>query len=202
MVFHLNDGPIHRFLPYFAPGTKRNLGILDKQTLQQELHERHEQFLQLLGRIPDDAFFIPVAEGKWTPAQQLDHIHKSTGAFNMALLLPKLMWKGFGVAKRPSRSYEDLIADYHTCLAEGGKSTAKFLPADVKLHQRGVLTAELRTIIENMCKRIGKLSEADLDKYRLPHPLLGKLTLREMAEFTVYHVQHHQKQVEVAIQES
>ena len=194
--------PRRGFLPYFAPRTERKFGTLNKQHLQQHLHEHHENFLRLLGSIPDEAFFRSVETGKWSPAQQLDHIHKSTGAFNMALLLPKLMWKGFGTAKRPSRPYDVLVADYQTCLAEGGKSSVKFNPADVKPHQRGVLTAELRTIVDNMCKRIGKLSEKELDRYRLPHPLLGKLTLREMSEFTIYHVQHHQRQVEAAVREN
>jgi hypothetical protein len=26
----------------------------------------------------------------------------------------------------------------------------------------------------------------------LPHPLLGKITIREMLYFTAYHVQHHE----------
>ena len=38
-----------------------------------------------------------------------------------------------------------------------------------------------------------KYSESDLDLIILPHPLLGKITLREMMYFTIYHVQHHQK---------
>ena len=37
---------------------------------------------------------------------------------------------------------------------------------------------------------------ADLDAVLLPHPLLGKLTVREMLFFTVYHVQHHRALVE------
>ena len=38
-------------------------------------------------------------------------------------------------------------------------------------------------------------SQADLDRYRLPHPLLGKLTVREMLFFTVYHNYHHVRSV-------
>jgi hypothetical protein len=34
-----------------------------------------------------------------------------------------------------------------------------------------------------------------LERIRLPHPLLGRLTTREMLFFTLYHNQHH---VEVA----
>ena len=31
----------------------------------------------------------------------------------------------------------------------------------------------------------------DLDVYILPHPLLGKVTLREMLYFTIHHNEHH-----------
>jgi hypothetical protein len=34
-------------------------------------------------------------------------------------------------------------------------------------------------------------SEAELDRYTLPHPLLGDLTMREMLCFTLYHNQRH-----------
>lgn len=37
--------------------------------------------------------------------------------------------------------------------------------------------------------------DADLDRYLLPHPLLGKLTLREMLFFTLYHNYHHVQSV-------
>ncbi len=39
-------------------------------------------------------------------------------------------------------------------------------------------------------------NEASLDKYRMPpHPLLGKLTVREMLLFTLYHDRHHLESV-------
>jgi hypothetical protein len=34
-------------------------------------------------------------------------------------------------------------------------------------------------------------NEEDLDTIRLPHPLLGKITAREMIYFTLYHAKHH-----------
>ena len=52
---------------------------------------------------------------------------------------------------------------------------------------------KLRRVIEKLSKQIDHYSEQDLDKYILPHPLLGKLTMREMMYFTIYHVQHHQR---------
>ena len=42
--------------------------------------------------------------------------------------------------------------------------------------------------------RADSFSEKQLDTFILPHPLLGKLTLREMLYFTIYHAEHHKKQ--------
>ena len=38
-----------------------------------------------------------------------------------------------------------------------------------------------------------KFSVSDLDTYLLPHPLLGKMTIREISLWTAYHTEHHYK---------
>jgi hypothetical protein len=39
---------------------------------------------------------------------------------------------------------------------------------------------------------IGKIKQEErLDQYLAPHPLLGKITLRELTFFTIYHSHHH-----------
>ena len=38
---------------------------------------------------------------------------------------------------------------------------------------------------------VERWSERAMDRYRLPHPLLGQLTVREMLFFTLYHNVHH-----------
>jgi molybdopterin synthase catalytic subunit len=57
---------------------------------------------------------------------------------------------------------------------------------------------------ENVVKKLNKVaqkcSEKDLDYYVIPHPLIGKLTLREMLFFCIYHVQHHHKITEKIIE--
>ena len=39
--------------------------------------------------------------------------------------------------------------------------------------------------------KLTDINEYDLDNYQLPHPILGKISLREMLYFTAYHVEHH-----------
>jgi hypothetical protein len=44
---------------------------------------------------------------------------------------------------------------------------------------------------QKMVDFINKWKAADMEIYLLPHPLLGKLTIREMLLFTIYHIEHH-----------
>ena len=57
--------------------------------------------------------------------------------------------------------------------------------------------------LKHMLERFGKVEEAlknnlkkwtedQLDEFILRHPLLGKVTVREMLYFSVYHMDHHQ----------
>ena len=39
-----------------------------------------------------------------------------------------------------------------------------------------------------------KWDEKELDEYYLPHPILGKLTVREILFFTIYHNLRHARQ--------
>jgi hypothetical protein len=41
-------------------------------------------------------------------------------------------------------------------------------------------------------KKIQKFSEQDLDTLLVAHPLMGKMTLREMLMWNAYHTKHHE----------
>jgi len=52
----------------------------------------------------------------------------------------------------------------------------------------------INTFVATHQKLIAKISnwkDEDLDHFLLPHPLLGKITLREMLYFTDFHILHH-----------
>ncbi len=63
----------------------------------------------------------------------------------------------------------------------------------IGLDKKEQLTNSLLKIVKDLSKKIDKYSEVELDEYLLPHPLLGKLTVREMLFFTIHHVEQHQK---------
>ncbi|MDH4057982.1 MAG: DinB family protein [Cyclobacteriaceae bacterium] len=163
--------------------------------LQKRLLEKHEGFIKEIQQLSDNDFLLSV-NGKWTAGQQLDHIVRSVGPVKLAFSFPNFaLTLIFGKANRPSRTYDGLIEKYNQKLASGGRASGRFIPNDVGVTSRNPLQKKLSTLVNSLNSRIKKKSEEQLDTYILPHPLLGKLTLREMLYFTIYHVEHHHKQM-------
>ena len=130
------------------------------------------------------------APGKSSPAQQAEHLVKSVRPVTMAFGLPRFVLPLlFGKANRPSRSYDELVLKYKSKLAAGGVAPSPFVPG-MATHVR-VTCRRLDKTVRRLSRRMERFSESQLDALILPHPLLGKLTLREMLYFTAYHAQHH-----------
>lgn len=129
---------------------------------------------------------------KWNAAQQTDHLCLSVAPLNKGLAAPAFALKAmFGKADRPSRSYDELVAFYQDGLAKGGTAPSNFRPPEFTAEQKPELLSKLRYLTDKLCGLVDGFSEEKLDEIQLPHPLLGKLTLREMLYFTIYHAEHH-----------
>lgn len=133
----------------------------------------------------------------WSPADNVDHMIKAVKPVAKALKLPKFTLQAmFGKSDNPSMTYEELCQIYREAIANGAQASGRYLPnqespvedANVKkkalLDQWSKANAELLSIVE-------KWDETELDQYLLPHPLIGKLTIREMIFFTIYHNLRH-----------
>ena len=164
---------------------------MTKQEIIHHLTENHTGFTTFIEQL-DEQQFMFAPENKWAAGQQLDHIYRSVApvllAFRLPRVVPSLL---FGKANRASGNYDSLIQKYHSKLESGGKASGRFLPKPVQLNQRADLKRALLKTVEKLGKEVEQCSEEQLDKYILPHPLLGKLTFREMLYFTIYHVEHH-----------
>lgn len=136
--------------------------------------------------------FDIMPNGKWSVGQNLDHLIRSVKPLNLAFALPTFILRLlYGKPNRPPRSYQEIVARYNAKLANGGAATGAFVPPRIKATDKDRL---LQTYIKQhhlLDKKIQRYADADLDNYLLPHPLLGKLTLREMLFFTIYHTEHH-----------
>lgn len=157
------------------------------------LNQNHSSFIDFIYSL-DDADFIKSMPNKWSAGQQLEHILLSIKPLEQALKLPGFMLRVlFGNAKRSSLPYEDIVGAYLHKLANGAKATPKYLPAMVVNSKKEALINDVQRSLHQLTSLIGRFKEEELDSLVLPHPLLGKLTLREMLYFTLYHVTHHEK---------
>ncbi len=166
-----------------------------------EIHNKHEIITALNEKV--DAFNYYIApldkeqfesslNGKWSAGQNLDHLIRSIKPLQLAYTLPKFALAIlFGKANRSSRSFDELVTKYKTKLAAGGKAGRPFVPPAIAFEKKDALIKMYDKQKQKLAAKINKQSETDLDTYILPHPLLGKITMREMLYFTIHHNVHH-----------
>ena len=176
--------------------------------MQPERSHRLSEILRALSHVEAevDAFFGSLAEDEfmlrigdaWTPAEHLAHLNTSVSAVaHGTSASPWLLRFRFGRSRAPSRSYEAMRQIYRARLAQGAGATGPYVPSrqdmpsgTVAAHRAEIL-ARWRRVNARLREALEGWSERKLDRIRLPHPLLGKLTVREMLFFTLYHNQHH-----------
>ena len=167
-----------------------------KIELLPRLEETNREVTDYFASIPASAFFEHPPE-VWSPAENVVHLIKSVSPVAKAMKLPKILLAVlFGPSRAASRRFDQIKEDYRRVLAGGMRAPRQFVPivnnapADGVRAQQEILEKWAQTG-NNLLAIVQKWREGDLDKYRLPHPALGKLTIREMLFFTLYHNLHH-----------
>jgi len=166
---------------------------MNKQEITEKLIENHQRFVDFAAGLSEPDFTFAPAD-KWTAGQQLEHILRGVSPVTTALTLPKFVpHLLFGKSNRESIDYETLVKNYQSQLAAGSKASGRFIPPAIGFEKRDELKTKLLATVAELAQKVENFSEAQLDEYVLPHPILGKLTIREMLYFTIYHVEHHHK---------
>jgi hypothetical protein len=159
--------------------------------INRNLIENHRLFSDFITSLSNEDFLLSNNQ-KWTPGQQLDHMRRSVQPLAKGIRLPKWLLKIiFLKSNRPGKSYDELINKYRQKLVDGGRASGRFLPKAVPITEKGKIIRSLHNDIFCLTKNLKKFSENEIDEIVLPHPLLGKITIREMMYFTIYHVEHH-----------
>ena len=93
--------------------------------------------------------------------------------------------------------FVELRDDYRDRLARGGRAGGRFVPPREDLSpeqttsRQNQLLARWQRVNSRLRAALERWSDASLDRIQLPHPILGKITAREMVYFTSYHGHHH-----------
>ncbi len=165
---------------------------MTKNEIINKLHNQYSEFSNYILSLDEEEYLFSYNDVKWTPGQQNKHLILSTRPLAFALLLPGwLLILLFGKAKRPSKTYNGLVKKYKSRLKLGGRATRPFIPSSVDFSQKEKLSFQLLQTIQTIIKRLKNFSDEQLEEIILPHPLIGKLTLKEMLYFTAHHAQHH-----------
>jgi len=166
----------------------------DKLSVENALQQEFTQFAKLIEQLPDD-LFTTMPNGSWSAGQHLEHLILSTKPVNLALRLPGWVLRFmFGKrSNRPARNYNEVVEKYRATLANGAAATGGYVPKPVTAAQKEKLLRTFRSQLNQLSNSLQRISDDQLDNYIVPHPLLGKMTLREVLFFTIYHTNHHLK---------
>ena len=140
-------------------------------------------------------FWTTHPEGKWTAGQHVIHLVQSNKPLLRALKLPSfvLKWR-FGDCNRDPRSYDAVVQRYKEKLSSVGQGVLS--PFSAKMPDSPASDAqkwrkELEKLTDQINSTTTKLNDKNMDQLLLPHPLMGKMTLREILMWNAYHTEHH-----------
>jgi DinB superfamily len=169
--------------------------VTNKETIFAELKNSCQRAIDWFNAIPSDQFFIRSGE-VWSASDNVDHLIKSIKPVVLALKIPKLgLQTMFGKAEHPSKTYDEICEVYVAQLTKGAQASGQYLPNQETPKQSEEKKKELLNQLDkagnSLISAVEKWQDADLDQYQLPHPILGKLTVREILFFSIYHVLRH-----------
>ncbi len=140
----------------------------------------------------DDTTFKKSINGKWSIAQNTDHLTISNFITNLSLRVPKVVLKQlYATNNRANQNYDEVVWKYQRSLTGGAKATFPFQPKLSIVPVRFLVEKFWGNSCKELLKSLDTWTEEDLDTYLIPHPIIGKITVRELLYFTIYHVQHH-----------
>ena len=152
----------------------------------------HDESVGYWATFTTPAFFAPIGDA-WSPADNVRHLTKSMRAVDKGLHVPRwILWLRSG-GGGTSRGYDEMKDIYLARLARGA-SAGRFAPSPVAQQtdaERARIMAFHADAVTTLAASIARWPERALDTARLPHPLLGPITVREMLFFTIYHNRHH-----------
>ncbi len=166
---------------------------MTKNEIVNLLEIKHQKLFDWLETQPDQNWEKAPKE-KWTTGQHVLHLVNSIKLLNKALSYPKFILKyKFGVSNRETRSYNVVANKYLEKLIKHQDKSKAFNSRLKKptLSERKKLLATLQVQKKKLQNKTNKWKDSQLDTLLIPHPLMGKMTVREIIMWTAHHTEHH-----------
>lgn len=166
---------------------------MNKEDIVNVLEEKHQKLFNWLENQPDENW-NKGPEEKWTTGQHIEHLVDSIKKVNHAMSYPKFLLKyKFGTSNREVRSYKEVANRYQEKLSTN-QDRARVFNQNVKtpsLQKKKQLLATLQIQNKKLQHKTNQWKNKNLDKLILPHPLMGKMPIREIVMWTAHHTEHH-----------
>ena len=173
-----------------------------RKALNEEVNKSFDDVIQWLDGQNDSHLNASLYEDKWTAAQHLFHLVKSSKATSNGFNLPKEKIKElFGQLDRDQYNADQLNAVYKQALAGGLKSPSQFVSDPNRMFTKAELKKRLQDEKENFKVSLLKWNDDELSSYVMPHPAIGNLTLYEFCLFNSMHNFHHLETLKTKYQE-
>ena len=172
---------------------------MHKDAILNQLESAHNKLFEFL-ELQSHEKWETGPQGKWTTGQHTLHLLQSIKTLNTALSLPKFVLRyKFGKTNRAVRDYRIVTNRYHECLSEvnGGVFEPSKNLKIPKLKDKNYILDRIKAENKKLQYKTKKWNDKDLDTYVLPHPLMGKMPVREIIMWTSYHVNHHLETLKV-----
>jgi hypothetical protein len=76
-------------------------------------------------------------------------------------------------------------------LEGGAKAPTMYIPKPVSHTEKDRLIQKYASLNKSFIGKLNNHTSFELNSYRLPHPILGKISFGELASFTSFHTSHH-----------
>lgn len=166
---------------------------MEKEAILNLLEEKHQELLDWLNNQPKENWGKG-PDNKWTTGQQVLHVVNSLQLLNNVLSYPRFFLKyKFGVCNRPTRGYDTIVEKYEQKLKANQDKAAIFNKKLKKPLQKNRERLINRLQIQNkkLQYKFKRISNLNLDTLVIPHPLMGKMTIREIVMWAAHHTEHH-----------
>lgn len=165
---------------------------MQKTEIQQDLVNQHKELMTFLNGL-SDAEIHHQNDGKWSALQNVEHLLKSIQVVNPAVRKPSILLRSaFGKPNRPARTYEELVQRYQDKLQNGqAKAPEQYVARETVDLNRKEIIDQYDHEVGKFLNFVAKVKDRKLDRTLLPHPLLGKILMREVLYFMHYHTEHH-----------
>lgn len=169
---------------------------MNKLEIKEDFQNTLDSVINDLDHLTKEQFYFQ-KNGKWSAAQNMAHLTLSAKIFRKALRAPKIaLALKFGINLKAERDTEWIETTY------GNADFPAVTGFEPRMHENSSIEYEIEQFLkihQDVVNLIDHLSEWQLSSLRLPQPVLGKLSIREMCLFFTIHIRHHQKAIRISI---